>query len=265
MLQSTNFTFNGVNSEDKGVVLVNLNSGLFQDIFLANRTLIESKVAYSNYDILKRVDKSLPTLSLTFYVERWRTWNNIRDIARWLDVDEYCEFWTDDDPERIYYLTLVDGSQLHHNGFKDGYITLNFKSMFPYALSPEYNYSYITNHTSPIQLNLDNAGDEDVKPFIKIKKIGNGDITIRNLRNEEDLIITDLFDGEEVEIDNEHEILRSSLEESNNRYIFGNHNGVWLTFNKQNEPTDNDYSEFQFIGDYEFEFKFRLVYKNETR
>ena len=258
MLESTNFTFNGVNSDDKGVVLVNVGNGLFQDIFLPNRTLIETTLPYSDTKILKRVAKELPSFPLTLFIEQWRDWNNLRDIARWLDVDKYCEFWTENDPERIYYLTVEGDSQLIHNGCKDGYITLNFKPLYPYALSPVYSVEGIATDGNSYIVNLDNAGDADIRPYVKIRKIGDGDVRIKNTQNNQELIIRDLYNNEEVDIDCEKEIIKSSLEEISNRYLFDNHNDVWLDFAHQT------FSEFEFIGNFEFEFTYRLVYKNET-
>jgi len=43
MYQSLNFTFNGVSSEDMGVVIINEDGGLYKDIFLPQRSIREKR------------------------------------------------------------------------------------------------------------------------------------------------------------------------------------------------------------------------------
>jgi phage-related protein len=73
---------------------------------------------------------------------------------------------------------------------------------------------------------LENKGDEYLKPYIQLEKIGDGSISIMNLTNGgQQCVIDNLKDGEVVTIDNENEMIESSLD---NVYHADDHNDTWV-------------------------------------
>jgi len=255
MLENTSFTFNGIDSESMGVFMINNGNGLYQDIFLPNRSIVETSTPNKNIRYLKRVEKEPLSFPLSIYINNWKEWSNLRSIIRWLDQDEYCEFWVNDDPERIFYVMVEGSSELLHNGCKEGYATMTLRSLYPFALSPTYMETLEVDETDEIILN--NDGDATIRPHLTITKIGDGDISILNESNNQEFVLIDLYDGEEIEVDCTNEEIKSSLEEVANRYLFDNHNDVWLDLDMQTD------SRLIFTGDFTINITYQLVYKNE--
>ena len=261
MLESIYFTFNGINSKDMGVCIVNSVSGLYSDIFLSSRNVIESRTPYKSASNFLRVDREPVSISLSLYFEKWQTTNNMRQVIKWLDTDKYVPFFTDSDPERIMYGIIEGTSDLLHNGAKQGYANVTMKLLYPFALSPDYTHRGTVRSNAPVQLILDNFGDATIRPYIKITKIGNGNISIKNEHNNQTLQVVNLYNNEVVDIDCSNELIRSSFEDISNRYLYGNHNEVWLDF----PVSPFGGTVFTFTGDFSFEFTYNMVYKHETR
>lgn len=76
---------------------------------------------------------------------------------------------------------------------------------------------------------VENIGDIPMKPKMWIRKIGKGDILIKNQMSGQELIMKDLLNNEEVFIDCENEDIVSSFQNSG-IYRYDNHNDEWLEF-----------------------------------
>lgn len=261
MLQSMSFTYNGISCEDMGVVMGTTDSGLYQDLFLPSRKIIEKNIAGRNAPYFQRVDSEPLSFPITIYIENWEEENSIRRIARWLYQDYYKPLWFESNPHNIYYAMFQGNSQLMHNGCNDGYITLNVRTNSPYSFSP------IKNENNPLTINSSlterfyNEGDLTIRPKMVITKTGSdGDISITNDQSGETFRLTGLRNSEVVEVDCANETLVSSHEQYG-RYLYDNHNDVWLDWVADN---NNEVTTFTFTGRFIVDFTFQYVYLNES-
>ncbi|WP_260984586.1 phage tail domain-containing protein [Paenibacillus xylanexedens] len=135
------FSFAGVKSVDYGILNVNLNSGMQEEVFFSSQEIIEEKVKGRDKPYYMRTETEPLKFSVSFAFEE--TWNTekIREVARWLTQHDYYQelYFVNEDglgSERIFYAKVVDDSTLVHNCLKQGYINLTFRCDSPYSYSP---------------------------------------------------------------------------------------------------------------------------------
>jgi predicted phage tail component-like protein len=230
MLESVNFHFKGIASKDKKVINCKVDSGLFEERFLPNRTINTVSIRGRDEEYFQSVKYDPVILPLTFYIEEELTEKQAHDLNRWLYSEYYEPFYFDDFPNRIYYVMYHGDTRLFHNGMQ-GYVTIEFISNSPYSYSPVYlddpidatHYDGIT----PIKYDIPNNGDKDISPEIWIKMVENGDVTINNLSNGDTFKFTDLAANETVYVDCKNEDVESDL---TNTYRYNNFNKQYLSF-----------------------------------
>lgn len=209
MLESTDFYYNGIFSGDMGVINCNVGVGLYQEMFIPEKEIFETKVRSNPVPFLQGVEYKNPTIiKVKFaFLDPWDD-AKIRSVARWLNTENYVPFYTTLNPQRVYYVMPTGTSQLEHNGCQQGMITLDFKADSPFAYMPQVNQTVSSTPTSATPT-ISNLGDLSIKPEIQITKIGAGDITITNTTNSnQSFTITGLVDNEVVYINcNTEEII----------------------------------------------------------
>lgn len=255
MLESLSFTYDGVSCEEMGVVMFNPRNGLYQETFLPTRKILETKVNGRPKPYFNGIESEPLSFPLSIYIEGWKERNNLRDIARWLYKPYYKPLIFESNPERVFYAIIEGNSELLHNGCKDGYITLNVRcdSPFTYSLPKIYNVNVIG--TSDVTLH--NNGDIIIRPKLKITQYGVNDIKIKNNANGQEFILKNTVIGEVIEVDCANEVLNSSLESIQNKYLYNDHNDVWLDFDPASVST------FTFTGDFDIEMTFEYAYLAE--
>lgn len=254
MLESNHFNFNGISSKDMGVQIVNPSGGLYNEVFKANRKIVETNVPGRKAPYFKRVDEEPLSFPLSIWIKDWEKRNSLRSISRWLFQDYYKPLYFESEPGRIFYAMFQGKSDLLHNGLKEGYITLNVRTNAPDTFSPIHTDKFTVNGTRSIQYS--NEGDEVIRPYIKLKMLRAGDISIKNEQNGQTLEVKNLLNEEEVIIDCVNEFIISGFEERLNRYLFDNHNDVWLDW-------DLDDAIFTFNGNFNIEFSYEYSYNQE--
>ncbi|RKI97921.1 phage tail protein, partial [Butyricicoccus sp. 1XD8-22] len=80
MLESTAFTFNYISSMDMGVFMIQDGNGLYNEPFLPQRSILETKVYGRKSPYFKGVDEEPLSFTLSFYIEGWKDRNNLRQI-----------------------------------------------------------------------------------------------------------------------------------------------------------------------------------------
>lgn len=257
MYQSLNFTYDGVSSEDMGVVLINEDGGLYKDIFLPQRSIREKKINGKDRPYFMGVENNPLSFSLSFFINQWEDRNNLREIARWMFTDYYKPLILESNPNRIFYAIIEGNSTILHNGCQNGYVTLNIKCDSPYSYSP------LIRHDLSVRDNYEvyfyNEGDVTIRPQLKITKIGDGDISITNQNNGQEFKLSNLYNKEIILVNCENEEIVSSLQKSHKRYLHNNHNDIWLDFNR------NSSAGFIFKGHFDCEFYLEYKYLNEDR
>lgn len=261
MLESMGFTYDGISTKDMRVIMVTDSSGLYKDHFLPTRKIIEKSISGRNIPYFQRVDSEPLSFSISIYIEKWQEENSIRRIARWLYQDYYKPLWFESNPSHVYYAMVEGSSQLIHNGCYDGYITLKFRTNSPYS------FSHIKNEKKPISVNeyaeklFYNEGDLPIRPKMVITKThSDGNVSITNNRSGETFTLSNLRNGEVVIVDCANETLVSSHEQYG-RYLFDNHNEIWLDWQPDNR---NQQTKFTFSGNFIVDFTFQYTYLNES-
>lgn len=147
------FIFNGKHTRDFNVTNVNVDTGLAEDTFLANRSLITERTRYSDKSYLLGVnDEPLQFKIRLLFDEHKFTNDNIRALKRWLYTDTFKEFVFDNEEESsikvIFYAMVVDASTLRHNVINDGYLDLTFMTnsskRYSEIMTEEYDFTETT-------------------------------------------------------------------------------------------------------------------------
>lgn len=255
MREAINFTFDGISSEDMGVMIASPDGGLYDESFMPQRSIVEVKIPKKHLPYYQRVEYEPLSFSLTIFISEWQERDNLRQIARWLFQDFYKPLIFDTNPNRVFYAIIEGDPRLKHNGAKQGYVEIDIRcnSPFTYGHTQEIEgiEVRVTNPTN--ETTIYNEGDMTIKPRAWItKKVSSGSINIANESNNQLVILNNLQLDEEVFIDFENLEIVSSLE-SLGVYHFDDHNDVWL------ELIEGD-NFLSFIGDFDIRFEFEKVY-----
>lgn len=210
--ESEYFEYAGRRSTEFGILNVAISEGLYQESFMPNRTINETIVRGREKPYFFEVTKEPKTFQLAFYFyEGWND-NLINEIAKWLNVDFYKPLSFSADWDKVYYCMPSESTDLIHNGLKQGYLTLTMRCDSPYSYSRDQVTPWFNVSSSPFTFEIMNRGHRDIKPFIYINKIGDGDISINNMsRSNSVMKVVSLKNGEQLKINGENEIIETSL------------------------------------------------------
>lgn len=215
MKEGINFEYDGIKSIDMGISNVSIGTGMFEETFVAGREIHEITTRKRDKPYFQEVKRLPLILNLSFAFDDKYDSDKIREVARWLDKDYYKPFFTDDNPNRIFYCMLNSDSRLFHNGLKQGYVEIEMRCDSPYSYSPQYVselYDLSSNSVSGYSTTFVNYGDVVCKPEIFITKVGSGDVSILNATNDgQEFKFTSLLNTEEIYIDCENEQIDSEL------------------------------------------------------
>lgn len=249
------FTYDGVSSQDFGILNVHLNSGMYDENFLPEREVVTTKVKGRNDPYFNSVEYSPLVFELTFAFED--VWDDakIKNVSSWLCKDFYKELYFSDYPDRRFYAMYKGNPRLIHNGAKQGYIVLTFETSSPFAFSPVYTssvYDYTGNPVGGTDLVYTNNGDLPNKPTMIVEIISGSTFTITNNSNGGNKIsFTGLSIGEILTIDNLEEEIETSLI---NTYRYDNMStdSVFLNFLVGN-------NNLKILGNIKLQFKSEFI------
>lgn len=159
MKQSINFTFDGIASQDMGVHIAWNDSGLFEENFLPERSIVEKKIANREKPYFQRVEHEPLSFSLSFAIADWEHEETLRRIARWLFQPYYKPLVFDSNPNRVFYAMVEGDSSVFHNGGREGYVELEIRCDSPYSYSHEQTkeQTEFRNGNTSTKINLDNT------------------------------------------------------------------------------------------------------------
>lgn len=131
------FIFDGIPSNDFGIINVNISSGMQEEPFVAGREIREVSIRGNDRPYFQGVQRQPLQFNVSFaFEERWNK-ELISKVARWLTGHEYYKpLIFSDEPEKIYYAIFVDSPTLVHNCLSEGYINLTVRCDSPYVYSP---------------------------------------------------------------------------------------------------------------------------------
>lgn len=228
-MQSEHFIFNGIKSADMGQYLVRMQSGGIQSPFFGGQDIREDRMKgkLTPYHFGTELNPIEFTIEISPLDDEW-TPQRKNEIGRWLIHDTYKPFQTADDLGKYYYAIVTEAPNFELYGNK-GFIPITFRCNSAYAFSPTYidNFNLSANATNTIiELNNLSNINRNYRPKIEIEIIEGTDFQIRNLSNAGEIFsFTGLNVGEIISVDNENEIIVSSLFGSN---PFSKFNKNWL-------------------------------------
>lgn len=249
MIYSLDFYYDGLYSEDMGVRLVNIDSGLQSDSFLAPTNVDYVKLRNNYKSIIKEVVKEPLVFPMALFFEENLDRDQIELIKNWLNKDDFKPLIFEQDLNRVYFATIDGESNLTHNSISSGYLEFNFLTNSPYSFSPPVEIEGVSTELES-EIIVYNSSSIDTLPTITIKMNSNTDIQITNKDTGELLSIKSNFQDEVIEISCEYEEVESDIE---NRYRYDDHNDVFIRFKEGR-------NRLAFEGDFDYTIDYRLVY-----
>jgi len=172
------FTFDGELSSDFGITNCKVDSGLYNEQFQHSREIVSTYIRGRSKPYYQYKKPSPLELDVVLYFNEGFTDTILSNLKNLFDRDYFVPMIFSDDLNKIYYVMLSDESTLSHDG-QSGYVELKFICDNSYTYSQNYtvDYDYSINPTFQ-EIIFNNEGDTDCLPYIVIEKVGNGDISI---------------------------------------------------------------------------------------
>jgi phage-related protein len=229
-MDSVYFSYDGETSESYGVLLVKTESGLIGEPYMGGREITSERVKGNPIPYVYDIRENPFSIRITLTLDDGLYWTTEkrREIARWLAKPKFAPFYSTDDINKVYFLTLDGDSEILTNGLQQGFLNLNFLNLSPYTYSSIYqvnkDFSTITSTTS---FTLENHGDVDLYPQeMWILKYGAGDVSIVNKSDGgREFKFTGLADQETIYIQNEDRHIETDLTDT---LRYNNFNGNYL-------------------------------------
>lgn len=211
------FVFDGITSKEMGLINVNMNSGMLEEQLMSEQSIMEEKVRHNDTPYFIGVERSPFSIEFSFAFDDTFNESKIRTITNWLGNQPYYkELYFSNNIDKRYYVIYNDSPQLIHNALKQGYITINMRSISPYTYSPtltEGQYDFSLNPLTGSDIEIENLGNLNSMPVIEIEKVGNGEIEIINYSNATNSTfkLTNLVDREKIVVDCQREDISSDI------------------------------------------------------
>ena len=201
------FNYDGVDSIEFGIYSVSLDSGMFDEHLVADRSINESEVGKGRR-VLNRIDEEPIEFELTLAFMDGFDESLLDDVIDWLFQDYYKPFYFEGGEDRIYHCVAEGSSTLVHTGFREGYFTINMRCNSSRAYSRTKTTDRVTaTGFTPAELTIENAGDEMVTAQYSIR--ANSD-TIILIEMDKNVQIRNIKSGEDIFIDSHREIIETN-------------------------------------------------------
>lgn len=211
--EKLNFNFDGIWSEQFGLISINVAGGMFEETLVSGREVIETRTRGNRKPMFHSIESSPIEFQMTIAFTGKFIDEKIDDVIRWLFVDYYKPLYFEGREDKLYYCIPVGDSSIVHNGLNEGYFTILMRC----NSSSVYSSVIITDNTivsDTRNVTIKNIGHYDIYPEISIKKTGSkGDISIQNMNDVGSGIfyIRDLAINESIYLNCEKEIIESNL------------------------------------------------------
>lgn len=246
--QYLNFTKNGINSRDMGVLHVSIDSGMYTESLGGNRTIQEQQNSETDRRYFKRLSTEPIEFDMHVLLYEEMDEYQIDEVLSWLMNDYYEEMFFEDEVDKIYYCLPISKPTVTHNGMNQGYITIQMRCFdgFLYSQEIKRTFDLSNNVADGTTVSLVNDGHFEVYPKMTILA-KESTIKVINLKTNESTEITDLLIGETVNLDNENEEISTDVV---GEYRFDNHNEVFVRILKS-------VNQFKVIGKCVITFEYR--------
>jgi phage-related protein len=218
MYESININYNGVSSASLGLLFIRFENQDNSDTFLSDREVVFDTIqkpnSHKSQTYMYGVKRQPRKFSAEFYCDDI-TDDKKSQIAKWLDINTFAPFYTDDAPERIYYCVLTGSPKYITNG-SQAIVTIEMQCQDEYSYSTLKTNTYDFLLTTGVQTaTINNLGDSIISPIIELTLKGNGQTYIFNNNSNSNQTLTlatdssgnQLVDGEKLVIDCNKEII----------------------------------------------------------
>ena len=247
------FIFDGKTSEEMNLWNINLDSGLLEETLLGNRTILETSIRGNPSPYFKEVQYEPLTIPVNFCFKDNFDNNKLAETLYWLTPSYYKPLQFSENMNKIFYCLPIDNPTLMHTGLKQGFIKLNFRCKYPWALSPIYEQIYDCTSADETNINFINNGYMNVFPQLDIEVDSSntsGNVSIFNLSNaNKEFAFTGLLPEEIVFIDNKTGTITT---DQSNLYRYDNFNNVFLELLR-------GISNLKVVGKCKIKFKYQFV------
>lgn len=203
------FNFDGVWSDTFGLINVILDNGMFEESFIANRDIVETKTRGNSKPLFHSFEDSPLEFEMIIAFEDGFDDSKLDSIIKWLFVNSYKNLYFEGKESKLYRCMPTGDSKLNHNGLGQGYFTVTMRCDSSNIYSPIV-VTTLENVTVTKTITLLNDGHFDIYPEISIKKNGSGHVIIESLDDDNGIFeIRDLTDLEDIYINCEKEIIET--------------------------------------------------------
>ena len=220
---NTGFTFNGIHSDAMGVSLVRLDSNLITVPYVAGKDILETHPNKSLYPYFFGVKHQPLQFTITIASEdNDMDATKLYNLAQWLFKEEYKEFISDDNTDKVYYVIATNQADFMTNGFDGGYIEIQLRCRdgFGWTVSEEEVFDLTAIASTPIVMNNGSNISEYFYPEIEIELTGSNTAfeLINTTDNNNSFAFTGLEELETIYVDNQKRIILTSVGDSVNRF-----------------------------------------------
>ncbi len=125
------FVYDGINSQDMGIMNVNLGSELQSESFLPSAEIHETHTRHNAIPHFHKIKREPLIFNLVCAFEEGV---NLQQVQRWLMKRNFKELYFSNAPEKRYFAMYEGMSRLSHTG-REGYFEITFCTNSPYASS----------------------------------------------------------------------------------------------------------------------------------
>ncbi len=233
IFKSDKFIFNGINSEEMGIRLVdsqtrdilNEYSIPFAETIKIENSFNGNPLYTYEYSAPEKVELEFCLANDYGKAYEWtQAWEE--KIVSWFMQDKFCEFISMDYPDLVYYLKGTKVSRKRDKELK-GMMIVEFQPYFKHPIR-KLKKSVFSNGEIEFLLNCDSSYKDLIYPIIKVEPTGKGKLEIKNLSiaDSESLIINDLENEEKLIIDNNIYLVVNDKEQN----MFHKVNREWFKF-----------------------------------
>lgn len=166
------FNFDGISSKKWDLMIVNLNNGMYEDMFLSNRSISTQKPHGRTKTMLQKIEEEDISFELELAFMKGFNDQIIEEVALWLRTNYYRPFYFENRPDRLMYAMVVDESLTSHMGVPDnneGYIKIKVQTNSAKMFSQKILTSkYPIPSSGTYDINFEIKGHEETFPEISI-------------------------------------------------------------------------------------------------
>lgn len=181
MFQETYFTFDGISSDEFGVIAARTDNNMFSRTFATKREVNTEKVQHNPLPFDFGFNKE--TLQGNIMIAGKETKldaHKLSKIASWLYKDEYKPLISNENPDIVFYVKFINEQELYLGSQDQGYITLSFVANAPWGWSRPYEHTVDLRKTGETEIVVNNIGNESDYNGLTVDIELPSDITLPN-------------------------------------------------------------------------------------